>query len=434
MSPRKFPGTPKWMGLFGVVAAALTALPATAVEFRAGQHVAVAADEVVTDDLYATGETITIDGRVEGDIIVSGREIRLNGEATGDLMAAGQAVIVTGTVGDDIRMAGMALQLASGASVGDDVVSAGFSLETLADSAIGGSLIYTGFQSLLAGDIRESLTGSMAALEIRGGIAGDSEVEVDGDPGMPSFIQFIPSPIPLPPVPGGLTIAETARIDGQFEYTSSREARGGGAGSGAVSRVEPAVAEKPAQKAARKPSWPGKLFRWLGLVVLGLLLAWRVPGWLDAQSHQIESKPLPLAGIGLMGVAALPVGVGMLFIALVLVTMILGLLKLANLAALAMVLGLVVLGLLLLIFWLTASYLAPLWVGLCTGRWVLKRFAEDKAGGVVLPLLAGLAILALLRFVPFLGFLVAFAILLVGWGAILVWLWGRFRSAEPAPA
>ncbi|MCP4205405.1 MAG: polymer-forming cytoskeletal protein [bacterium] len=414
------------------VCGVLAAVPATAIEFRGGQHVVVGTDEVILDDLYVTGETVTVDGKVEGDVIASGREVRMNGEVTGDLMACGQAVVVNGRVGDDIRMAGMALQLGPTASVGDDVVAAGFSLETNPESLTRGSLLFAGFQALLAGGIDESLQGSMNAIEIRGGIGGDSEIEVEGDANMPSFVQYIPSPVALPTVPGGLTIADTARIDGGLEYTSSNEARGSGVGAGTLTRKEPASAGADAGKAARKPSWPGRLFKWLGLIVLGLLLAWWIPGWLNEWSDEIQSRPLPLAGVGLMGVAALPVGIVLALVVLVVVAIILGFLKLGSLAALALVLGMVGLGLLILLFWLTSSYLAPLLVGLCTGRWVLKRFAADKARGLVLPLVAGLVLLALLRFVPFLGFLVAVMVLLLGWGAILLWLWKRLRPAEAA--
>lgn len=412
--------------LTGAFAAVQAPGPAAAVEFRAGQNVVVGADEVVADDLYATGETVTIDGRVEGDVIASGREIRINGEATGDLMAAGQAVVVNGVVGDDVRMAGMVLKLGPGASVGDDVVAAGFSLETGADSLVAGSLLFSGFQALLAGDLGESLTGSMAALEIRGGIDGDSAVAVEGDPEMPSFVQFIPAPEPLPVVAGGLTVTESARLAGELEYTSSAEARGAGAGSDALTRMEP-PASPAAETVKRKPSWPGKLLRWLGLILLGLLLAGLAPGWLEARSEDVRSRPLPTAAIGLLGVAALPVGIGLALVVVAILALLLGLVKLGNVAALALVLGLVTIGALLLAFWLTASYLAPLLVGLSAGRWVLGRVAAERARGLALPLVAGLVLLALLRLVPLLGFLVALGVLLLGWGAVLIWLWRRLR-------
>ena len=410
----------------------LIAFPATAIEFRAGQHVVVGPDEVVVDDLYASGETVTVDGKVDGDLIASGREIRMNGEVTGDLIAAGQAVVVNGRVADDVRMAGMALQLGPAAAVGDDVVSAGFSLETDPESLALGSLLFAGFQALLAGDIAESLRGSMSAIEIRGGIGGDSEIEVEGDADMPTFVQYIPSPVALPAVAGGLTIADSARIEGELAYTSSKEARGSGSGSGTLVRKEPAAAGTEAEKATRESTWPKRVFKLLSLVVLGVFLAWWIPGWLNERSGEIQSRPLPLAGIGLLGVAALPVGIVLALVVLVVVAISLGILKLGSLAALATMLGLVGVGLLILLFWLTSSYLAPLLVGLCTGRWVLQRLDADKARGLVLPLVAGLVLLALLRFVPFLGFLVALVVVLLGWGAILVWLWKRFWPAEPA--
>ena len=427
----------EWMRIAGFAFGSASACgllavgPATAIEFRGGQHVVVDTDEVILDDLYVTGETVTVNGRVEGDMIASGQQVWVNGEVTGDLMAAAQVVVVNGRVGDDVRMAGMALQLGDTASVGDDIVAAGFSLETAPGSRTLGSLFYAGFQTLLAGEIDGGFHGSMNAVEIRGGIGDSSEIEVGGDPNTPSFAQYIPSPVALPSVEGGLTIADTARIAGGLEYTSSNEARGSGLDAGTLTRKEPASVKVDSGNATRRPSWPGKLFKGLGLIVLGLLLAWWIPEWLNDRSGEISSRPLLLAGVGFIGVAALPVGIVLALVVLVLVAFVLGLLELGSLAALALVLGLVGLALLVLLFWLTSSYLAPILVGLCTGRWVLERFSADRARGLVLPLVAGVAVLALLRFAPFLGLLVALAVLLLGWGAMLLWLW---RWARPAKA
>ena len=147
------PTRPGLSSLIGVACGVLLASSVAATEFRGGQHVVVAADEVVRDDLYATGETVTVDGRVEGDLIAVAREVRLNGEVTGDLIVAGQAVVVDGPVGDDVRIAGMVLQLGPESSVGDDVIAAGLSLETKAESLTRGSLFFSGFQASLAGDV-----------------------------------------------------------------------------------------------------------------------------------------------------------------------------------------------------------------------------------------------------------------------------------------
>jgi cytoskeletal protein CcmA (bactofilin family) len=404
--------------------------PAAAIEFRSGQHVVVAPDEVISDDLYVTGETVTIDGKVEGDVIASGREVRLNGEVTGDFMAAGQAVMVNGHVGDDLRMAGMTLWLGPTALVVDDIVSAGFSLETDGASRTEGSLVYAGFQALLRGVIEGGLFGAMSAIEIRSRIGGDSEITVDGNPAMPMFARFLPSPVELPAVAGGLTIGEEARIEGSLEYISANEARVDGTTT-TLTRREPHQAAD-SEIVTRKPVWPGRLSKLISLIVLGALLAWRFPSWLGERTREIHSKPLLLVGLGLVGIAGLPV---LFFLALsvtILLAFLLGLIKLGSLASLAVVSGLVALGLLALLVWVTLSYIAPLLVGLCTGQWVMRQRAEkaSHAGtirGFIPPLVAGLFLLALLRFVPILGTAVTLGMLLIGSGAILFWLWSNVR-------
>jgi hypothetical protein len=101
MPCRKIQGNrPVLVVLLASVAGSLLGVRAGAIEFKAGQHVTVPADEVIDGDLYATGETVTIDGKtvtidgtVRGDVVASGREVRVNGSIEGDLMACGQAVV-----------------------------------------------------------------------------------------------------------------------------------------------------------------------------------------------------------------------------------------------------------------------------------------------------------------------------------------------------
>jgi hypothetical protein len=421
----------KLLSLIPVILVATTGA-ATAVEFRAGQNIVIAAGEVIEDDLYATGDTLTVDGIVHGDLVASGRLITINGEVTADLIAAGQAVTVNGRVGDDVRMAGMALELGPEASIGDDVVAAGFSLATVRGSSAGGSLLFSGYQALLEGNVGGGIRGSMSSLEINGSIGGDGKVEVSGSPGTPGFVQYLPSPIPLPVVAGGLTIGAEAVLEGELEYTSDDEARGPGVASATLSRERRTWPDQEAQAANRGSVWTGRLFKWLGLLLLGLLIAWRAPGWLDNRHTEIETAPWALAGIGFVATAALPVVIAILVVVAGLLAALLGALGLGSLAAPVFIVGLVLGILLVLLFWLTVSYLAPVLVGLCAGRWLLGRFAAERAKGLVLPLFAGLLVLGALRIVPFLGFLVLLAVVFLGWGTMLAWLWRRLPRGAAA--
>jgi cytoskeletal protein CcmA (bactofilin family) len=412
--------------VLAVACALVLSGPAAAIEFRGGKDVVVASDEVIDDDLYATGETVTVDGRVEGDVIASGGEIRLNGAVSGDFMAAGQAVVVDGRVGDDARIAGMALRLGPTASVGDDVVAAGMSLETLAGSVTGGSLLFAGMQALLAGEIGEALIGGMNGLEIQGRIGGGGEVEVGETAPAPAFLPYLPSPVALPAVPGGLTIGEGAQIEGRLVYIAPGEATV--TGGDASSLVHEAVAAEGDPDLERESPWPGWIFRFVGLVLIGLLFAWLFPAWLGGRSDEIAAQPLKTAAIGLLGVVVLPVAILFALLLGILVAVLLGMVQLGGLAALVSVLTLTGIALLALLFWLTAAWLAPLFAGLCLGRSATGRFVVAETGGTALPLVVGLLALALLGLIPVLGELVALAVIVLGWGALLGWLWTRSQA------
>ncbi len=61
---------------------------ALALEFRVGEDIVIGAGEVIDDDLYLLGETVTINGTVNGDILANGWKVVLNGEVGGSEFAA----------------------------------------------------------------------------------------------------------------------------------------------------------------------------------------------------------------------------------------------------------------------------------------------------------------------------------------------------------
>ena len=59
--------------------------------------VLVRADDVVTEDLYAAGNRISIEGRIEGDLIAAAfEEVVISGEVTGDVTVVAGRVTITG--------------------------------------------------------------------------------------------------------------------------------------------------------------------------------------------------------------------------------------------------------------------------------------------------------------------------------------------------
>src|SRR5262249_20700299 len=138
----------------------------------------IGAGEVIDDDLYVAGSTVTVDGTIRGDLFAAGMIVTVNGTVEGSLFAAAQTVIVNGTVRDGARVAGQAVLVDSKAKIGRDLLFAGYSLESRPGSAVGRDLLGAGYQALLAGDLARNLRGAFQGLELRGTVGGDAEVEV----------------------------------------------------------------------------------------------------------------------------------------------------------------------------------------------------------------------------------------------------------------
>ena len=272
-------------------------------EFRSDERPTVKADEEINDDLYIVGDEVTIDGVVKGDLVAFGRVIRVNGNVEGDLIAAGQAVVVDGTVGDDARVAGQVLQLGEASTIGDDLIGAAFSLESLESSSVGADLVYAGYQAWLGGDIGENLKAGLANCEIAGHVGGDVELSVDGDDaGGQAYIGGNPPPVSIPNVAAGLTIRDTAQIDGVLSYTSHREAN---IEDGATMANE-VVHERPVVETQQPPTPMEKTFRvvaqYVSLLIIGVCVLLVAPTSMRNMSDKIRERPLASLGMGAIGI------------------------------------------------------------------------------------------------------------------------------------
>jgi len=419
------------LALFLVAAGSLavTASLPGEVQIKGDQTVTVAADEVVTDDLYASGETVRIEGTVRGDLVAVGREIVIDGIVEGDVLAAGQSVTISGTVGDDVRIAGQVLHIGPAARLGDDLVAAGFSLETEPGSGVGGTARFFGYQALLAGEVGEGLGGSMGALELAGTVQGDVDVEV-GPRGEGAPPMVWPTPVSIPSVAPGLAVADSARVGGALRYQSPTEGAIGPAAKvdGGV-EFEEKTAEGEAEPSLLEQIARGAR-RFVSLLLVGALLLWLAPAWLGSLVEAVRAKPLPslLWGIVFLAVAA----VAVLAIALVtaLGAMILGVATLGGLVAavigggilteLALVIGVLV----------TAVYLPTVVVGLAGGGLVFGRGGALTGGKRFAALALGVLVLLLLMAIPYLGKLVGILVLLLGLGSL--WLWGAGARRKEA--
>jgi hypothetical protein len=112
---------------------------------------------------------------------------------------------------------------------------------------------------------------------------------------------------------------------------------------------------------------------------------------------------------------------------------ILGLLTLGGLVALIVVLGLLAEVVLVLAFWIFTIYLAQIVVSFLAGLLLVETVRPGRGSGRVLPLVVGLILYVMLRAVPVLGPLVGLAVVLLGLGALLDWIWAKLRRRRATP-
>jgi cytoskeletal protein CcmA (bactofilin family) len=415
---RQFSEPRVWLG--GLLAVLLVSVPVSAAEFKTGKEVTIAQDEVIEDDLYMTGEIMTVKGTVKGDVVASGKVVRIEGVVEGDVMAAGQAVVIDGEVRDDVRIAGMTLKLGESASVGDDLFAAGFSFESLNGSQIFGRTSLTGYQALVAGEHREDLVGSLVALRIDGRVAGNVEAAVESEAGPAWWTQFMQSPVPLPTVDPGLTLGSGARVGGNLSYKSksAAEIANGALITGETQHEVPEAAEAPEVRPGQQLA---KVLRWfVALFLFGALLLWLVPDKMNGVATTVADRPAASLGWGIVTLLGFPVAMVLVLVVTLVLAMLFGFMTLGKMTALVVILGVLLELLLAMKLWIAVGFLAPVVVSLAGGRFLMTRGGAAEKSPFS-SLLVGLALLALLSVVPFIGTLLRWLVVLIGLGAGSYW-------------
>jgi hypothetical protein len=257
---------------------------------------------------------------------------------------------------------------------------------------------------------------------------------------IPPAVFMPPSTVAVPGIQAGLTVAPSASIGGDLTYTQWRDLSiPAGVVLGRVARTAPSTPQTAVREATyseRVASWTAGIVRHsLTLIVIGLLLFWLFPTFMRGLSENLSARPLPSLGWGVVAWVAF-FFILLLVIAITIIGGILfGLLTLGQLTGTVVWLGILALFGLIVGFVLLTTFVAKIVFGAAIGKWIFVQLhsplAEHRYWPMVVGVLITVAVTALLSFplIPgFLGWLVNFAVILLGLGAL--WLWGLERRAR----
>lgn len=402
--------------------------PGRAFEARSGRDVLLPAGEIVADDLYVFGNTITIDGMVRGDLIAAGNNITINGSIEGDLISVGQVIRLNGQVTDDVRLAAAALVLGKQTYITDDLISVGYSLELAEGAVVLGDVVYAGSQALLAGNIAGDVVTNVRGLELRGTVGGDVRANVGTPQDTPGFspLIFLPNAPATPDVDGGLTLGRQARVEGDLIYSSiSPSELPQEVVTGEIlhqPRGTPADPEEIDEADIfGTRAWFLKHFRNLvASLLVALLLVWASPNLVRRSAAALHYKPLQSLLWGVASFLGIFVAIIVVLTVMILLALVLGWATLNTLAWMVVALGLLVIFTLVVLFSFAAGYAAEIVVASLGGRLILARINPKWARNRYTSLVLGIIVLVALTAIPYVGEIINLLAILFGLGAFWV--------------
>ena len=147
---------------------------ASAAIFKSGETITI--QDKVDDDVYAAGENITVKGDINGDLVGMSGIVLLDGSIAGDALVMGGTLTV-GDVGDDLRAAGGTITL--NGVVGDDAFVAGGTLHVTSDAQIKGGVNLAGGAVILDATTDSDVRIAAGDVQINGVLNGAATIRAD---------------------------------------------------------------------------------------------------------------------------------------------------------------------------------------------------------------------------------------------------------------
>lgn len=340
-----------------------------------GKNIDLPQNKIVDENYFTAGSNVTVSGTVNGDAYVAGGNVLFDGVVNGDLFVGGGNVTIAGVVNGSVRAAGGQIHV-SGKIEGNATILGG-SITVVNNTTIGKSLVAAGGQITSMAPVGTSATLAGGVITVGNTVNGN--LLVAGN-------QIVLSP--------------RAQIEGNMTYYSENKAdiQSGAVVKGGVNFHKTQYSAK-LQKNAENARAFGMVLRIIGLItafIIGSLFILMFPRFMQKAADQFNESPWKtlLAGFGMLVLA--PIMVVLLFVTLIGIPF----------------------ALLLLVGYVIYLYVAQIFTGLFVGQKITEWLKLSQSQ--YLSLLIGLLAITLISFLPVLGGIAGFFVLIGGMGALLL--------------
>lgn len=329
----------------------------------------VAATETIDDDLFIGAQNVTIDGTVNGDVFIGGRTVMIDGTINGNLHIGAATIILSGKVSGNVYV--------------------GTGNLTITKSNIDGSLIAgAGNVSI---DRETVISGSV--------IAGANSITIDS---------WIRRSVYLGTA--NAILGSDTRIGRDLYYVTSKNGQEVKMTQGVIvsGNIYKTPYQAPTPQNTNAPRNMGFIFNFvffLGAFIVGILYSKFCSNQFVESVKLVSNNFWKSLGIGfLISVAMIP----------------------AIIIALVTIIGIPLAGVSFLIF-LLGLYFAKLVVAMALGNWIASKLDWDKLSFYWVFAL-GLAVIYILKPIPFLGSLVSLVVMWTGLGALAIQMFYKSRK------
>ena len=334
-------------------------------------------DEPVETDVYAAHRTVDVNAPIEGDLVAAGGRVTVDGNVAGDIIVAGRDVEIQTAVSDDVRAAGRNIRIT--APVSGHVIAAGQSVSIEQDVSD---------WAWLAGDSVEVLGNIGSDLKIRAAKI-KIDAEVDGN------IELIGDELDLGP---------NSVVRGDLRWRSRNDAE-----ISPDAQIEGEFIEEPPPGLVEELGPGGKYSLPLNSILAVTVLFLLFSRSLRLSADRIATRPGMSVLIGFVVFCAMPILAVLLFF-----------------SGIAVWLGFAV-----LLTWVVLLLLGVLTGLFAASDLVLRRFREQPALWQSLAaIFVTVVVVALLTRIPWAGFILVVAILMLGVGALCWNSWSTLRNRE----
>lgn len=350
--------------------------------FRTGESVRLEKNETIDSDFFAAGEKVVLAGTINNDAYVAGGNIDVEGNIKGDLLVAGGNVNIRGAVDGNVRVAGGNVNIEG--SVGKNLTALGGSIDLSKSATVAGNLVSAGGNLQIRAPIKGKATLAGGNIDIGSEIGSDVNAATEK-----------------------LNLTSNAKVLGNINYWSENRANFASDATVAGKLNFNKVVKPQVDRQRAEAAWAGlktglNIYKFSVGLILGLLLIWAFPNFMQRSADQILTNPLASFGWGFLFLVAAPVVIVLLFIT---------------------ILG-IPLALIALFAYILIIMIAQVFSSLALGEWLLKRF--NQRGGMMAAFIVGLVVLSLVKLIPVLGGIVSFVALLIGLGGYLTIKYSAF--------